>query len=261
LVKGKGLARLLVASNCQDLGVNFINTCLENQPTKLSDKGSQVIPPLEGCTWYKDIIFFLQEMRPPDGMNKNKVRDLNIKSIRYCLIDQYMYWKDPMGVILRCLDPQEAQRIMFDFHDSLRGGHHFWRTAAYKILRARYFWPSLFIDVSVKIRACVKCQNFSGKEQLKSFPWKHVVASGPFQQWGLDSIGEIDPTSSGQHMWILNTMDYFTKWIEAIPMRSASHKVIVGFLEDIMARFGCLRRIVMDNVASFKIEPLIRFCK
>jgi hypothetical protein len=31
LVKGQGLARLLAESNCKALGVNFINTCSENQ--------------------------------------------------------------------------------------------------------------------------------------------------------------------------------------------------------------------------------------
>jgi hypothetical protein len=261
LVKGQGLARLLVESNCKDLGVHFINSCSENQQVELSDEGSQVIPPLAGCTWYKDIIFFLQKLQPPDGMEKNKVRDLKLKSIKYCLIDQVLYWKDPLGVILRCLDPQEAQRIMYDFHDSLCGGHHFWRTTTYKILRAGYFWPSLFTDVCAKIRSCVKCQKFSGKQQLKSFPLKPVVASGPFQQWGLDFVGEIHPASSGQHRWILTATDYFTKWIEAIPTRNASHRVIIGFLEDIIARFGCPNRIVTDNAASFKAEPLIKFCE
>jgi hypothetical protein len=80
-------------------------------------------------------------------------------------------------------------------------------------------------------------------------------------KWGLDFIGEIHPASSGQHRWILTSTDYFTKWIEAIPTRNASHKVIIIFLEDIMSRFGCPRRIVTDNVASFKVEPLIKLCE
>jgi hypothetical protein len=59
----------------------------------------------------------------------------------------------------------------------------------------------------------------------------------------------------------LTATDYFTKWIESIPTRSASHKVIIGFLEDIMLRFGCPSNIVTDNVASFKDEPLVKFCE
>jgi hypothetical protein len=92
-------------------------------------------------------------------------------------------------------------------------------------------------------------------------PLNPIVASGPFQEWGLDFIGEIHPASSGQHRWILTATYYFTKWIEAIPTRNASHKVIIGFLEDIMVRFGCLNIIVTNNASSFKAKPLIQFCE
>jgi hypothetical protein len=78
---------------------------------------------------------------------------------------------------------------------------------------------------------------------------------------GLRFIEEIHPASSGQHRWILTATYYFTKWIEAIPTRNASHEVIIGFLEDIIARFGCPNKIVTNNVASFKVEPLIQFCE
>jgi hypothetical protein len=123
LVKGQGLARLLAKSNYKALGVNFINSCSENQQVDLSNEDSKVTPPLVGCTWYKDITFFLQKLHPPDGMEKRKVRDLKLKSIKYCLVDHVLYWKYPLGVLLRCLDPQESQKIIYDFHDSLCGGN------------------------------------------------------------------------------------------------------------------------------------------
>jgi len=69
---------------------------------------------------------------------------------------------------------------MSNFHEILCGGHHLWRTTAYKILRDGYFWTILFTDVCANIRACVKCEIFSGKKQLKSFPLKLVVASRAF---------------------------------------------------------------------------------
>jgi hypothetical protein len=46
LVKGQGLAKLLAESNCKALGVNFINTCSENQQAKFVDISSQGGPPL-----------------------------------------------------------------------------------------------------------------------------------------------------------------------------------------------------------------------
>jgi hypothetical protein len=139
LVKGQGLARLMAESNYKALGVNFMNINSENQQVEFVDKSCDVSPNLTECTWYKDIIYFLQKLQPPDGLNKNKVRYLKLKAIKYCLIDHVLYWKDPLGFILRCLDPHEAQRAMTKFYDSLCGGHHFWRTIVYKILRARYF--------------------------------------------------------------------------------------------------------------------------
>jgi hypothetical protein len=105
VVKGQGLSKLLVESNCKSLGVNFINTCSKNQQYELSGKISQDNPSLAECAWYKDIIYFLQELKLPDGMGKTKTRALNLKSIRYYLIDHVLYWKDPQGVLLRCLDP------------------------------------------------------------------------------------------------------------------------------------------------------------
>jgi hypothetical protein len=59
----------------------------------------------------------------------------------------------------------------------------------------------------------------------------------------------------------MNSKNYFTKWIKVIPTRNASHKVFIGFLEDIIERFGCPDRIITDNAASFKDEPLIHFCE
>jgi hypothetical protein len=91
LVKCQGLAKLLAKSNCSALGVNFISSCAEKKQVELNDEGVQIIPALADCSWYKDIIFFLQNLQPPSGMEKNKVRELKLKSIKYCLVDQILY--------------------------------------------------------------------------------------------------------------------------------------------------------------------------
>ena len=76
----------------------------------------------------------------------------------------------------------------------------------------------------------------------------------------MDFIGEIKPNSSGEHKWILTATYYFTKWIEAIPTRRANETVIMDFIEEnILARFGCPRRIVTDNVTAFKSKKMINF--
>jgi hypothetical protein len=139
LVKGQGLAKLLAESNCEALGVNFLNTRSGTQQTELPSQCPQDDLSLVNFSWYRDILYFLQELKPPDGMGKRKARALNLKAVRYSLIEQVLCWRYPLGMLLKCLNPPEAQKVMFDFHKGLCGGHHFWKTTAHKILRAGYY--------------------------------------------------------------------------------------------------------------------------
>ena len=86
---------------------------------------------------------------------------------------------------------------MEDFHKGDCGGHLFWKTMTNKILRAGYYWPNLFVDVYKTIKSCHECHIFEGRQKLQPFPLKPIEVSAPFQQWGLDFIGEIHLASSG----------------------------------------------------------------
>jgi hypothetical protein len=76
LIKGQGLAKLMAESNCKALGINFVN-----EQAKSSNKSSQGALSLAACPWYKDILYFLQELRPPDGMERSKARALKLRDI------------------------------------------------------------------------------------------------------------------------------------------------------------------------------------
>jgi transposase InsO family protein len=79
-----------------------------------------------------------------------------------------------------------------------------------------------------------------------------VVVEAPFQQWGLDFIGKFNDKSSNGYLWVLTTTDYFTKWVEAIPTKLATERVVMNFLEDkIITRFVVPSKIVTDNVKAF----------
>jgi hypothetical protein len=89
---------------------------------------------------------------------------------------------------------------------------------------------------------------FASKKTLPALPLILVKVEAPFQQWGLDFIGEIHPQSSAQHRWILTATNYFKKWVESIPTKNAIDSVVMKFLEEkILAIFGCPRKIVTNN--------------
>ena len=68
-------------------------------------------------------------------------------------------------------------------------------------------------------RKCIICQKFAGRVKKDAFPLHLITVGTPFQQWSLDMIGPINPPSSQQQKYIFMTMDYFTRWFEALPLR------------------------------------------
>ena len=107
--------------------------------------------------------------------------------------------------------------------------------------------------------SCYECQIFEGKRKLMHLPIIHISLETPFQQWGLDFIGEINHVSSGKHRWILTATDYLTKWVEAIPTRHATYIVIIDFLlSNILAIFGFPRKIITDNAKEVTSSKLVK---
>ncbi|CAL2255975.1 unnamed protein product [Prunus armeniaca] len=79
-----------------------------------------------------------------------------------------------------------------------------------------------------------------------------VVKPWPFKGWAMDLIGKIYPASSKQHCFIIVATDYFTKWVEAKPVKSTTSQEIISFIEkQIIQRFGILESITTDRRSSF----------
>jgi hypothetical protein len=111
---------------------------------------------LANCKWYNHIIHFLQTLSVPSDLTRTQGRDLKLKDMNFCINGNLLFWKNPIGLLLRCINQEEATRIMIEFHNSECGGHHYWKTTAHKILRAGYYWPTLFSDVCEFVRTCDK---------------------------------------------------------------------------------------------------------
>ena len=81
-------------------------------------------------------------------------------------------------------------------HDWPAGGNFSKDTTAHKILRAGYYWPTLFKDAHAHVIKCDACQRCVRIQAKAVGPLKLVIISEPFEQWRIDIIGEINPNSS-----------------------------------------------------------------
>ena len=45
-------------------------------------------------------------------LTPNQARALKLKSVKFCIVDKLLYWKDLSGFFLRCLDKEESVQVM-----------------------------------------------------------------------------------------------------------------------------------------------------
>jgi len=76
-------------------------------------------------TWYADIIFMLNNLQDPPEYSKTKARFLKLKTVKFCIVNELLYWKDPGGILLRFLIEEEEKKTIREFHKGDCGGHHY----------------------------------------------------------------------------------------------------------------------------------------
>jgi len=159
-----------------------------------------------------------------------------------------------------------AKTILESIHGSSHeilpfGGNFVAKSTTHKIIRTRYYWPSIFHDYFEFVRSCDICQCLADKQQFSVMPLKLVLATSPFEKWGLDFIGPINPPSSARRIFILTTTNYFSKWSEAIALKNAREEQVINFLQEtIFSRFGLPVSIIIDNAPTFISTIFLKFC-
>ena len=88
LVKGQGLAKLMVQPNCEILGINFIIDLSENPQEETT---AQVSQKFINFLWYKNIIYMMRNLQAPLGLSKTKDRFLKLKIVRFYILDNSLY--------------------------------------------------------------------------------------------------------------------------------------------------------------------------
>ncbi|XP_074347636.1 uncharacterized protein LOC141686502 [Apium graveolens] len=94
-----------------------------------------------------------------------------------------------------------------------------------KVLRQGYYWPTMKEDATNFVRACDRCQRFANYSSMPATLLTPMVSPWPFAMWGIDLIGEL-PKAKGDVKYAVVAVDYFTKWVEAMPLTEAVNKII-----------------------------------
>ena len=133
-------------------------------------------------------MFFLHNMFSPKTLDPKKCRALRLKSSPYQLIDNVLFRKNYDGIFLRCLEKDQINEFLFQIHARPTGGNFLGETMSHKIIRAGYYWPTLFRDSHAYVKRCEPCQKCTRKVKKPAFPLHPIAVQFPFQQWDWISL-------------------------------------------------------------------------
>ena len=95
----------------------------ENQINQLDDHYRDDSCDMDTLDWYKDVVYYLQNMKSPPGLIDNQKIALNLQEIRYVIVQGQLWWRDMQGVLLKCIGESEYEKILKDMHQGVCGGH------------------------------------------------------------------------------------------------------------------------------------------
>jgi hypothetical protein len=189
-VRGQGLCKLVVDSAAEQQEENNLSNLGQHNQNAICCAQNSISP------WYDDIKFCLENGSTPHHLDPAKRRELILNSTSFHLVNGILFHQNFDGVLMRCLEKDEAKKVLLEFHAGESGGHFGGDTTTHKVLRDGYYWPMLFRDAHALCHKCTICQKASGWLHKPSFPLQPISLNSPFQQWGLDIIGPIKPSSS-----------------------------------------------------------------
>jgi len=196
--------------------------------------------------WRKEIIDYLKN---PSQKVERRVR---FQATKYVLLEEELYYRTIDGVLLKCLGDNEASSLMGEIHEGACGAHQSAFKMKWMIWRNEYYWPTILEDCFKYFKGCQGCQKFGNIQRAPASAMNTIIKPWPFRGWAIDFIGQIYPPSSKGHKFILVATDYFTKWVEAIPLKKVTSTNMIDFVkEHIVYRFGSPQTITTDQGTMF----------
>ena len=204
---------------------------------------------------YNNIFNFLSNKEYPTNFHTKQQKQLKTQAEHYTIKHNLLYKKDRNNTnqLIRVVQQGEMGPVLYMFHNDPTAAHASAERMMDK-MKTRYFWPQMFQDIRDYVKSCDNCQR-RGRSKRNS-PLHPIPVGSPFYQIGIDYVGPLNRTKSG-NKYIIVAMDYLTKWPEAKPVKEATAQETVTFIyEDIICHHGCPGKILTDRGTHFNNQLL-----
>ena len=134
--------------------------------------------------------YLLHGYLPLDSAERSRVRK---RSINYTCINDLFYRRSCDGILLRCLAGSETIEALNEVHAGVCGAHQSGPKLYYQLKHLGYYWPTMFDDSMKFAKRCHQCQIHGNFIHQPHEPLHPTSMSWPFEMWGMDVVGPINP--------------------------------------------------------------------
>ena len=143
------------------------------------------------------------------------------------------------------IPPQLQDEILTKLHDGHQGV-----TKTRARARGSVWWPGLSVQIATKIAECHECSKFRHQHREPLQPVTRPPL--PWHTIGADLM-EFNGTT------YLVVIDYFSRYLEVLPMRATSSTAVIRRLHTLFAAHGIPAIVVSDNGPQFASQEFADF--
>lgn len=149
--------------------------------------------------------------------------------------------------------------VLIECHDSPLAAHGGVLKTVERV-KQLYYWPRMNSDIRKYVLSCETCRSSKHTSQTLRAPMGELrPTSRPWQAIAIDFMGPF-PRSKAGYTHILVVVDLFSKFVLIHPLRAATSKHTIQFLEDrIFDVFGTPETVVSDNGKQFRSSEFLNF--
>ena len=154
----------------------------------------------------------------------------------------------------------KAYIALAETHEGICGSNKTGEKMKWVLFWQGYYWPTILKDCINYAKSYDNCKKHGPIQQVPTSELHYVAKPWPFRGWALDLIGQIDPPSSKGHRYILVAIDYFKKWVKAIPLKDVNQGDIINFIEqNIISWFGIPETLTTYQGIVFTRRKMVQF--
>ena len=188
--------------------------------------------------------------RPPLNRYRQLWPQLLIKDGLVCR--QYTPGPTSEPLIVPIIPSSYQSTLLFQYHDHPQAGHLCPDKTAAKIRQIGY-WVGMLHDIDRYCQNCSVCQASKQPSPQKA-PLINLPVGKPWEMIAVDILPV--PLSSQNNKYLLVIQDYFTKWVEAVPLPDQTAKRITRELVQVFAKYGLPSTLHSDQGRNFESSML-----